>query len=196
MTTDLSKQLHQFALSHNVDRLTTYHNEIKRLLFNELISAKREQNKSKKKEKEITDIKEYYIKELHPKLINNTFLMMFAYLEEMLCIILKGFVKIDETSSKTGLEKYKESFKKHYDIKLSQFPGWNFLADASDIRNALLHANGNISYLRKPEKTKNIIKKYNKDIKLKRNVIFIDETYLNSFLTKIDEVKDWLLEKV
>jgi hypothetical protein len=192
METDIRKQVHQFALSHNLDRLTGYHNEIKRLLSNELITAR----KSKKKEKGISDIRDYYIKELHPKLINNTFLMMFAYLEEMLCIILKSFAKIDETSSKTGLEKYKESFKKDYDIKLSQFPGWSFLADASDIRNALLHANGNISHLRKPEKTKNILKNYKKDIKLKRNVMFINETYLNSFLKKIDEVKDWLLEKV
>ncbi len=196
MTVDIRKQLHQFTLSHNLDRLTGYHNEIKRLLSNELISTKKEQSKSKKKEEKLADIKEYYTKELHPKLINNTFLMMFAYLEEMFCIILKGYAKIDEASSKTGLEKYKESFKRHYDIKLPSFLGWNFLVDASDIRNALLHANGNISYLRKPEKTKNIIKKYKKDIKLKRNVIFVNETYLNSFLIKIDEVKDWLLEKV
>jgi len=194
---ELRIQSHRIFLQHNLNDIAMYHNEIKRLIRNEIVWINNKLDDPStypEKQKQLNIKKDNYINDYEQKLIQSTFVMMCSFLEEMLNIILTGYAADIKKPQSTGLDKYKLAFKDSYGVNISDFESWSHLKDLMKIRNCILHCNGNLTFLRDRHLIESVIER-NADFTIKGKRIYIAANQLNRFTKSVDELKNWLLDR-
>lgn len=92
----------------------------------------------------------WYLKE-------NIFLMLFSLIEELLSSAYEVCGEQDLISEGNGIKRFKVPYK-DINIDLTSISGWEFLTTSQKIRNAMLHANGNISLCDNSDEIQDILK--------------------------------------
>lgn len=102
----------------------------------------------------------------------NTFLMQFSHLEEMLAVSHHHVADENLGTSGFGIRRFVSPY--HLiGVNLTNAENWDFLLKCQEIRNALLHANGRISLLKKPQIIEEILSNPKwKDYFCKRSGLF------------------------
>ncbi|MDI9246948.1 hypothetical protein [Marinobacter sp. CHS3-4] len=163
----MNKDAFKFASANNLDWLVKFHNHVK-ALFGEA-------------QQEIDDLEDQHLRKFWSDVYSNqfpkslrtaVFLMMFGHIEEMLILLSKG-KDVAPDSRLGGLEKYKPIVKEALGDEIAQFEPWQFLMEAAQIRNTILHSAGRPSLMRKPEKVEQIIQKRSNCYHLKMDRIEI-----------------------
>jgi len=193
--------LYRFFAHHNLNMHIRYYNEHKRLASNQVTEITRELgvgDVDPKCKRDLEFVKHVYLNSYTQHMIINAFLMMYSHFEECLTVTLRILVKSSSVKgNKTGLEGFKEKFRERCALRLTDGPRWAFLQDCSKIRNALLHAAGNISLLpegKKLELESVINSNHHVDVANKRLVLH--EQILEYFRNVIADFVDWLTDAI
>lgn len=107
----------------------------------------------------------------------NTFLMLYAYVEEWLHLLSQKHPTIS-TKDRGSIGRYKDVFRDGFKLDLSG-PLWGLLTDCEKIRDCLLHANGRVDLMKKKSDIRLAAKRCGLNIKLNR--LQISSTFLASF---------------
>jgi len=175
-----------WASKHNLNGLIEFHNFIRGLLkaqLKHLEATKTEDVETKLHKDALND----YDRMLHV----NTFLMMYAYLEEWLYHCRKTYApNVQLAKGEGSLGRFK-NIAKQLGIDLSS-KIWQDLKNAEETRNCILHANGRISLLNDPKevKVKAIICQKKAGLKIVKDSIVITGLYLQWFNENICKLLD------
>lgn len=87
----------------------------------------------------------------------NIFLMLFSLIEELLSSAYEFCWEQDLNSDGSGIKRFKTPYL-NIDIDLTSITRWEFLTTSQKIRNAMLHANGNIALCSNSDEIYEILK--------------------------------------
>ena len=187
------KGLLVWAQRHNSGQILRFHNEIFRLMRNEVVWIDRKldlENLSEAESQELRARKSEYSQEFLFQLRANAFLMMYGHLEEWLYHICRRFqVKVSSRSG--GLKRFAEGLKLVLDEEISSITEWSFLLDCSEVRNCLLHANGRISLFKKESRIRQISASRSSGLEIVRDRIRVK----GRFLEKVDRNIQTLIQR-
>ncbi|MAY15024.1 MAG: hypothetical protein CMI06_06770 [Oceanospirillaceae bacterium] len=184
------KMLVEWAHDTNLAFIVKFHNEIRRLIGNEVVNFKNRLEKEVDPNSETSQSYRYakilYIETIEPNLCTATYLMMFSHLEEWLFNIKKSTkVKVDLDIKKGSISRFKPVLKDGLGIDISSCSSWNWIVNTEKIRNCLLHANGRIDYTKNPNEIKRLVKASQKALTIKSNRICISGEYISQFRANI-----------
>ena len=181
-------ELDIFEIAHdeNLSFIVMFHNELKRLLQNEIVylNKKLEQdgNELSRRSLKSKNSKEIYLTVLEPNLYIATFLMMFSHAEEWLFHIKQFHAKsISLDLRKGGITRFTPVLASILGAGFNDTKEWNSLVNFEKIRNCLLHANGRIDLARNHQELKNIVSQSNGLLQIKEKRLFISSKYLTEF---------------
>jgi hypothetical protein len=113
-------------------------------------------------------------------LMSNTFLLLYSHLEEWLFLIWKTYAKsIDLNARNRGsIRKFKPVVQHVMCLDLSQDKRWQFLLQAEEIRNCLLHANARIDLSKDPQGLRSILGKHKTFFFEKNSRLYVRQAYV------------------
>ncbi|MBU2038126.1 MAG: hypothetical protein KKH95_03205 [Gammaproteobacteria bacterium] len=184
------KMLDEWAHDTNLAFIVKFHNEIRRLIGNEVFKfnniLEKEVDPNSETSQSYRYAKNLYIETIEPNLCTATYLMMFSHLEEWLLNIQKSTNrKVDLNIAKGCISRFKPVLRDGLGIDLSSCNSWNWIVNTENIRNCLLHANGRINHTKDPNKVKNLVKASKKALAIKNNRICISGEYISQFRANI-----------
>jgi hypothetical protein len=96
------------------------------------------------------------------QLRRTTFLLMYAHAEEWLLLARNTYAPSCELDARKGsIQRFKPVLVGRMGLDLSRDSNWRFLRDAESFRDCLLHANGRVSLLTKPQAVLSLAKRHN-----------------------------------
>ena len=123
-------------------------------------------------------------------LSSNTFLMAYSYLEEYLYLIWKHRARGQERKRGFSIDRYEEILK---GLGVSpHHQAWQFLLKATDIRHCLLHANGRLSFMKKPssERMRDLIREFAGEMTIKTgDRLAVNVHFLSRFVDNVRELQ-------
>ena len=186
----------RWVSSHNASEIVHFHNDMKRLMKNEIIwlNDKLDNETDKEKLLDYKRQKSAYLGSFSDKLKINTFLMMYSHLEEWLTHLHHRNSPLFK-SQKNSLKRFEPLIIKILGEKSIETNTWKFLLGCGDIRNCLLHANGRIDLLKSQGNRENLTRFCNEqsDISIQKNYVKIADPFLNKFQRSIDKQINALL---
>lgn len=187
------KDLLVWVQQHNAGQILKFHNEIVRLMQNEVVWMNRKldsENISEAESQELRASKSDYSNEFLVQLRANAFLMMYGHLEEWLYHICSRF-QVEVSPRRGSVKRFSEGLEVVLDQKISSIPEWSFLLDCSEVRNCLLHANGRISLFKKENRIRQICASRSNGLEIVRDRIWIK----GRFLQKVDRNIQALIQR-
>lgn len=166
--------------------IVNFHNEIKRLIHNEIVSINKRINEEcdPKSEQAIKlEIgKNIYKNTLEPNLRIATFLIMFSHLEEWLFNIKSILApSVDLDLRKGSIGRFKPVLQAGLGIDLSTSIEWANVLKVENIRNCLLHANGRVDYSKNCTDIQNIVSQSKGFLSIQGNRLILSGEYLLEF---------------
>ena len=133
-----------WMLKHNLDHIVRFHNGLQALLGEKLDAPKA-----------VDDPMLRSTIELYDKMNSaNSLLVALGFLEEMLVLFWRRqFPGEDIPNGRSSIERYQRLLDA-LGLNLGTMPAWSVLRDATKIRHCLLHANGRISLMKRPPRTR------------------------------------------
>ena len=187
MAERIKKTLFQWASTHNLNLIVNFHNELRRLLGRRVLDLSGATN-IQKSGVDAKVAKAIY-EDFGRLIVNNTFLMMYSYLEEWLHLSWKdhaGNYPLPQ-NEKGSIRRYKAVLKNEFGLPLSA-GAWQVLMDAEKVRHCLLHANGRISLLAKSRDLENIVRKNSESLSIDQDRIRLGPTYVKKISEAIRDV--------
>ena len=183
---DINIKLFLWAMNHNISWNVNFHNEIRRLIHNEIVNLNLKLDEAESEE--IFDLKTFKYKknilidEFDVSLTLNSFLMQWSLLEEILYHCAKSYYPDDTIQlQKSSIQKYKPMVTAA--IKdISGYTPWAVIVSAEKIRNCLLHINGRISLSRDCDWLRNVVKITPNYFREKNDRLAITNGYVNYFI--------------
>jgi len=175
-----------WAHDEDLSAIVNFHNEIKRLLHNEIVSINKkisEECDSRSEQAIKLEIsKNVYKNILEPNLRIATFLIMFSHLEEWLFNVKSILApSVDLDLKKGSIGRFKSVLQVGLGIDLSTSIEWDNILKVESIRNCLLHANGRVDYSKKRIEIQNIVSQSKGFLSIKRNRLILSGEYLLEF---------------
>lgn len=187
MTSNLKNQLIDLASTHNLNWLVGFHNYVRGLFkdqLHELELTEKNDTNNKLHKSALYD----YDRILHI----NTLLMLYSYLEEWLYYFWKTYasntVLVDGEGSLGRFKNVVKQFGVDLSSKL-----WQELKNTEEVRNCLLHANGCVSLLKRPQKIKTILEKKKSGLEIVKDRIQISGDYLECFNENTSKLMDIMI---
>lgn len=186
-----------FLFAHDTDLsfIVYFHNEIKRLLTNEIVYINKElQNPETptSQRQQLLNTKNIYTHTIEPSVATAIFLMMYSHLEEWLFNIKEFYASnIELDRQKGSLKRFSPVFKEGLQIDLGSCAAWSNITKTEAIRNCLLHANGRVDLISEEDKRtkiKKIIDKSGKALALQEKRLVLTGDYLLEFQKNIEEL--------
>lgn len=167
------REFSRWAAEHNLGEIVRFHNVVRACL-----GEKADEFAEDKIVKASLDNYVQY-------LATNGFLMVYAYLEEYLCVMWK---RIDPGRDRPGgpsITKY-ESGLKSCGVDLRS-PAWKFIRKASQIRHCLLHANGRLDYMVRPSRAtlEAIVGAYPGELDVRLSRLRVNAEFTSRFVTEV-----------
>lgn len=186
----------KWAASHNAHQIVSFHNEIKRLMRNELVWLNNELKIETDKFKitQYENQKNIYLESFSEKLKINTFLMLYSHLEEWLTHLYRKQFP-ESKPQKNSLQRFQPIVSEKLKVTPVDLKNWHFLLNCGDLRNCLLHANGRVDLLKK-QKDQEKLKLFcleEKELLISRNYVKLANGFLKKFQNSIDKQIDELL---
>jgi hypothetical protein len=155
MRSIVEKQLFKFAMAHNLSEIVRFNNFVRSNLAEHF------------RTKQGRAFEQSVLENYDNHLACNTFLMAYSYFEEYLFLVWKQRAKRTERARGFSIDRYEPVLKQlGVDRK---HPSWAFFEKATAVRHCLLHANGRLSFMKKPSKDqiRAIVRKYPDDLSVK-----------------------------
>ena len=179
----VEEELFRWVLDENLNSLVGFHNSIRSLLREKLEAPGTNLTQPIK-----TAI--YSQEKINTK---NCFLLAFSYTEEMLYLIWKTKTPKTEPKVCSGfMERYKPIMKA-LKINVGTLPCWNFLAEASQVRNCIVHANGRPSLLKDRTGVDLCVSRHKKELSIVKDKIQVSPEFLQRLIAAIRELCDAML---
>ena len=185
----------QWAESHNSRLIIEYHNQMKRLMQNEIARFNEEIAKSGSPEDYVTQLeytKKLYLDQYLHFMRSNVFLMLFSHLEEWLENFRGSFTpKISKDARGSSIGRFGPVVKAA-GIDLGNNREWPFLKNCAYVRDCLLHANSRLSMAKKNDKLNAYIKSESSGILLENDRIQIQ----GELVQKLSKATESLVEEI
>jgi hypothetical protein len=121
------------------------------------------------------------------QLRQTTFLLMYAHAEEWLYLIRKTYAPSVELDAQKGsIQRFKPVLVGRMGLGFTRGSDWHFLCDAEKVRNCLLHANGRVSLLKRPQAALSLVKRHNGMLEVNNDRLQIATPFLLRFKDAID----------
>ncbi len=172
-----------FLWAHDADLsfIIAFHNELKRLMRNEIVSLNEKiglDGNDNLDQKKLT--RDIYINTLEPSLHSATFLMMFSHFEEWLFLLKSICAKQINLDSKAGsIGRFKPILKDGLGIDLSRCKAWQQLLTAEKVRNCLLHANGRVDLAKNEAEIRKVVSNSKMLLSIKSRRLLISSGYVD-----------------
>lgn len=180
MSQELHDKLFRWAANTNLNHVIKFHNEVRRLFKIQFQSLGSPKNESDIETKALRDI--YF--QFDGLLRIKTFLMLFSHTEEWLFHLCAG-AQPPPDRRRSGIERFKPSLQA-LGADLSG-GGWQFLKDAENVRNCLLHANGRLTLCKNRTEVQDTVKKYVHELDIAQDRIVVHPLFLEKFVSEIDK---------
>jgi len=175
--------------------IINYHNQMKRLIQNEIVWFNEQLNKNDADEnelREIQDTKDLYLNEYLYFLRSNVFLMLFSHLEEWLEHARRTFSpNVPKRERASSIGRFSPVLQ-DLGIDLGKNKNWSFLADCAYVRDCLLHANGRVSMSKQKDKLKSYIKGKTSGVILENDRIKIN----GGLVQRLSSATESLMEEI
>lgn len=191
--------LNKFFAQCNLNMHIQFYNNHKRLVRNEIAKIDQKlagQNLPADQLQKLPYTKTVYLTSYHQHMMINCFLTMYSHFEECLANTCNFFSKNMPESRRSGLERFKDHFKKEHCVKLADGPHWCFLCDCGKARNVLLHAAGNITLTRDRQEVEDLVKRNTVYFGIENSRIVPKEQLLMKFFKAIPDFTKWLTDQV
>ena len=117
-----------------------------------------------------------------------TFFLMYAHAEEWFFHVWKTYARSCQLEPREGsIQRFKPVLKM-LGIDLSKDSNWQFLCDAEKIRECLLHANGQVSLMRRPQEISRISHRRKNMLEIANDRLRIGGQFLNHFQDAVDAI--------
>ena len=181
-SSEFERELLQWMLTHNLNYLVEFHNDAQALL-----REKRRTGVVAKSPPARHAIDQY-------RLITsgNSLLLVLAYVEEMLLLFWRKTFIGQNLPNGTGVDRYKPLFAK-LEIDLGGLSHWRILKDATSIRHCVLHANGRVSLMRRPEAIRACVARHGSELSIKQDRVVITPEFLRLAVNATWELQEALL---
>jgi hypothetical protein len=186
----------KWAESHNSRLIIEYHNQMKRLMQNEIAWFNQEIAKNDSSDDYITQLqysKKLYSNEYLNYTRSNVFLMLYSHLEEWLENLRGSFTPeiLKDQNGVSSIGRFRPVVKAA-GIDLGKSAEWSFLANCAYVRDCLLHANGRLSMVKKKNELEAYIKSPSSGILLESDRIKIQ----GELVQKLSKATESLVEEI
>ncbi|MEC8328347.1 MAG: hypothetical protein VX100_19990 [Pseudomonadota bacterium] len=181
MTTN--KDLAVAFMHNNLNQLTGFHNHVHGF-FNDNLKESQLSEEINQHQKNF--LKREYEVNLPNQLRKSVFLMMFGHLEECLHLSwLASGEPIQLNKSEFGIAKYKPFVRDHLGFNLGSDSDWAYIQECQLIRNAIIHAAGRVSLLKKPHEVESLLKQRSDYFEIEHDRVYLTNTGISAFQKSI-----------
>jgi len=183
--------LFQGSARHNLALIINFHNEFRAGLVARVaeIDASLNATEAPQERMSLQHQRVTYTEVFDEMLRWTTFFLMYAHAEEWFFHVWKTYARSCQLESGEGsIQRFKPILKTGLGIDLSKDSNWQLLCDAEKIRECLLHANGRVSLMKKPQKIKRIVHRRKNMLEIVNDRLRIAGEFLNKFQDAIDAV--------
>jgi hypothetical protein len=174
----------EFAAEHNLGELIRFHNVVRGCLA--------EKATEYADDKIVKSSLDNYVQYL----ATVGFLMVYAYLEEYLCVMWRRIAPGAKKGRQLGIDKYEDGLKScGFDL---QMPCWQFILKASKIRHCLLHANGRLDFMVRPPRLalEEIVCEYPGELDVQLDRLSVKANFTSRFVTEVRAFRTALWEAI
>jgi hypothetical protein len=174
----------EWAAEHNMGEIVRFHNVVRACLA--------EKADEFSDDKIVKSSLENYMQHL----ATNGFLMVYAYVEEWLCIMWKRIAPGEDRPRGSGIQKYAKGLKA-CGLDLGSKP-WRFIGEASHVRHCLLHANGRLDYMVKSSRhtLEAIVARYPGELDVQHQRLRVQAEFTGRFVEEVRAFRDAVWEAV
>lgn len=182
----IKKEMFVYSTESNLNEIVHFHNFVQKQFENHSRSS-------------INNNIEIAVLDNYKKyLAINSFLMVYSYFEEYLCLLWRGYQQ-DVTLGRINSIKHYKPMLRNIGVNLGG-SNWGFLMEAVAIRNCLLHANGRVSFIKEEtnrDKIRKIVRKYPGGLSIELlDSLTMNSDFVSKFVQQIrkflDTVSQWL----
>jgi hypothetical protein len=183
--------LFQGSAKHNLSLIINFHNEFRAGLGARVaeIDESLKATDALQERIELQHQRVVYTEVFDEMLRWTTFFLMYAHAEEWFFHVWKTYARSCQLEPGEGsIQRFKPVLEIGLGIDLSKDSNWQFLCDAEKIRECLLHANGRVSLMKKPQDIKRIISRRKNMLEVANDRLRIAGEFLKKFKDAIDAV--------
>jgi len=182
----------------NLNGVIRFYRESKRLVNKELtyINIILQGDIPKQDRKILLSGKNEYLGWFREMLIINCFLLIYSHLEEALSRTLREFGNSKTVYKSSGIDRFKKPFIEEFNLRICDFPKWNFIVNCSKIRNVILHANGNLSLTRDTDEVRKACSDLGTNVEIRRAKIVLHEGLLQEFYDAVEDMIEFALQGI
>jgi hypothetical protein len=188
---EMRDKFFQFSARHNLSLILEFHNEFRRYL-DERAAATDSALSAADTPQEVRSLhhqKTTYAQVFDGQLRSTTFLLMYAHTEEWFFLLNKIYAPDSQLAARAGsIQRFKPVIRDRLGLDVSSDANWLFLCDAEKLRDCLLHANGRISLMKKPEDIKLLVKRHKQMLTIANDRLGVSLPFLNRFKDAIDAI--------
>jgi hypothetical protein len=158
-TEEMRDWFFQFSARHNLSLILSFHTEFQGYLEEKTAAIEKELSAVQTSQERISLQRQKitYAEAFDVQLRWTTFLFIYAHAEEWFFHLWRTYASIPLDARAGSIRRFRPVLKS-LAIDVLSGADWLLLCDAEKIRDCLLHANGRVSLLKKPEEVKLIVK--------------------------------------
>jgi hypothetical protein len=195
----IKKNIFILVMNHNLQLIIDFHNLQHQMMKNQIsiINENIKFSNDKVEKKNLLIQKDNYVNTYDDLLNINTFLLMYAQLEEFLLLIKNSFDNRQIISNSGSIMRFNAVLKNTLKFNCSEDREWEILCDFEKIRDCILHSNSRVSLMKekKKEEIERIVRN-SKDklsikadrIKLSGEFLLIVSETIESVVKRIDKI--------
>ena len=189
-TEEMRDWFFQFSARHNLSLILSFHMEFRGYLKERAAAMKKELSPAKTREDRLSlqQRKITYAEVFDVQLRSTTLLFIYAHAEEWLFHLWRTYAPAIPLDDRAGSIRRFRPVLKSLGIDVLNGSDWQLLCDAGKIRDCLLHANGRMSLLKKPEEVKLIVKRHKHMLEIVNDRLQITLPFLDRFKDAIEAV--------
>jgi hypothetical protein len=180
----------QEAAQHNLSLIIDFHNELRAGLAARVTTIDEVLNTTEapQERSSLQHQRVIYAEVFDEMLRWTTFFLMYAHAEEWFFHVWKTYARSCPLESREGsIQRFKPVLKM-LGINLLKDSNWQLLCDAEKIRECLLHANGRVSLMRRPQEINRITHRRKNMLEIANDRLRIGGQFLNHFQDAVDAV--------
>jgi hypothetical protein len=190
-TEEMRDRFFRFSARHNLSLILGFQMEFRGYLEEKAEAIERELSAARtaKERASLQHQKITYAEVFDAQLRWTTFLLMYSHAEEWFFHVWKTYAPTCQLDARAGsIRRFRPVLKSHLGIDMLSGGDWRLLCDAEIIRDCLLHANGRVSLLKKPEAIRLIAKRNKHMLEIVNDRLQITLPFLDRFKDAIEAV--------
>jgi hypothetical protein len=190
-TEEMRDSFFQFSARHNLSLILDFHTEFRDYLEERTVAIDRALTTATTRQEcvALQCQRHNYAEVFDEQLRWTTFLLMYAHAEEWFFHLWRTYAPTCQLETRVGsIRRFRPALSHLLGNDMPNGGNWQLLCDAEKIRHCLLHSNGRVSLMKKPEEIELIVERHNQMLGITNDRLRIALPFLDRFKDAIEAV--------